>query len=99
MSERATMDEIRTVDELLEAKKVTAEEREFLKDIIETARKNERQIKEYAAQMRTNLSKLSLAVESMEERTFVLNKALQNLLESASSLQLRLMPSDKFYRE
>jgi predicted transcriptional regulator len=93
------MDEIKTVDDLLKAKNVTPEERELLKDIIETARTNERKIREYAEQMKSNFSRLSQALQTMEERTFVLNKALQGLLDAADTLSLRLMPSEKFYRE
>jgi hypothetical protein len=97
--ERATMDEIKTVDDLLKAKKVTPEERELLRDIIETARTNERKIREYAEQMRSNFNRLSKALQTMEERTFILNKALQGLLDATDTLHLKLMPSEKFYRE
>ena len=93
------MDEIKTVDDLLRAKNVTAEERELLKDIIETSRTNERKIREYAEQMKSNFKRLSEALQTMEERTFILNKALQGLLDATDSLHLRLMPSEKFYRE
>jgi len=93
------MDEIKTVDDLLRAKNVTVEEHELLKDVIETARTNERKIREYAEQMRSNFTRLSEALQTMEERTFILNKALQGLLDATDSLHLRLMPSEKFYRE
>jgi DNA-binding transcriptional regulator YhcF (GntR family) len=93
------MDEIKTVDDLLKAKKVTYEERELLQDIIETARTNERKIREYAEQMRSNFNRLSKALQNMEERTVILNKALQGLLDATDTLHLRLMPSEKFYRE
>lgn len=93
------MNEIKTVDDLLEAKNVTLEERELLKDIIDTARANERKIREYAEQMKANFSRLSQALQTMEERTFILNKALQGLLDATDTLHLRLMPSEKFYRE
>jgi hypothetical protein len=98
-AERAMMDEIKTVDDLLKAKNVTPEERELLKDIIEVARTNERKIREYAEQMKANFNRLSLALQTMEERTFILNKALQGLLDATDTLHLRLMPSEKFYRE
>lgn len=97
--ERTLMDEIKTVDDLLRAKNVTTEEHELLKDVIETARTNERKIREYAEQMRSNFTRLSEALQTMEERTFILNKALQGLLDATDSLHLRLMPSEKFYRE
>lgn len=97
--ERAIMDKMKTVEELLKAKKVTSEERELLKDIIETARTNERKIREYAEQMRSNFNRLSQALQTMEERTFILNRALQGLLDATDTLHLRLMPSEKFYRE
>jgi hypothetical protein len=93
------MDEIKTVDDLLKAKKVTLEEHELLQDIIETARTNERKIREYAEQMRSNFNRLSKALQTVEERTFILNKALQGLLDATDTLHLRLMPSEKFYRE
>ena len=97
--EKAMIDEIKTVDDLLKAKKVTPEERELLKDIIEVARTNERKIREYAEQMKANFNRLSQALQTMEERTFILNKTLQGLLDATDTLHLRLMPSDKFYRE
>ena len=97
--ERAMMDEIKTVDDLLKAKNVTPEEHELLKDIIEVARINERKIREYAEQMKANFSRLSQALQTMEERTFILNRALQGLLDATDTLHLRLMPSEKFYRE
>jgi hypothetical protein len=93
------MDEIKTVDDLLKAKKVTHEERELLQDIIETARTNERKIREYTEQMRSNFNRLSKALQTVEERTLILNKALQGLLDATDTLHLRLMPSEKFYRE
>jgi predicted transcriptional regulator len=97
--ENAMIDEIKTVDDLLNAKNVTPEERELLKDIIEVARTNERKIREYAEQMKANFNRLSQALQTMEERTFILNKALQGLLDATDTLHLRLMPSEKFYRE
>jgi hypothetical protein len=97
--ERAIMDNIKTVDDLLKAKNVTPEERELLKDIIETARTNERKIREYTEQMKTNFNRLSQALQTMEERAFILNKALRGLLDEADTLHLRMMPSEKFYRE
>jgi hypothetical protein len=97
--ERVRMNEIKTVDDLLKAKNVTPEERELLKDIIEIARTNERKIREYAEQMRANFNRLSQALQTMEERTFILNKALQGLLDATDTLHLKLMPSEKFYRE
>ncbi|OPY80861.1 MAG: hypothetical protein A4E65_01316 [Syntrophorhabdus sp. PtaU1.Bin153] len=93
------MDEIKTVDDLLKAKNVTPEEHERLKDLIETARANERKIREYADQMRSNFDRLSRALQLMEERTLTLNRALQDLLDASGTFQLRLMSSDKFYRE
>lgn len=93
------IDEIKTVDDLLEAKNVTPEECELLKDIIEVARINEQKIREYAEQMKANFNRLSKALQTMEERTFILNKALQGLLDATDTLHLRLMPSEKFYRE
>ena len=93
------MDDVKTVDELLEDKKVTAEERELLKEVIEAARINEKKIREYADQMRANFGRLSQALQAMEERTFILNKALHDLLDATDTLQLRMMPREKFYRE
>jgi hypothetical protein len=97
--EKAIMSEIKTVDDLLNAKKVSPEERELLKDIIEIARTNERKIREYSEQMRLNFNRLSQALQTMEERTIIINKALQGLLDATDTLHLRLMPSEKFYRE
>ncbi len=94
------IDEIKTVGRSSgKAKNVTPEERELLKDIIEVARTNERKIREYAEQMKANFNRLSQALQTMEERTFILNKALQGLLDATDTLHLRLMPSEKFYRE
>ncbi|WP_028895850.1 hypothetical protein [Syntrophorhabdus aromaticivorans] len=93
------MDEIKTVDDLLKAKNVTPEEYECLKDFIETAKANERKIREYACRMRSNFDRLSQALELIEERMLTLNKALQDLLDASETFQLRLMSSDKFYRE
>lgn len=97
--EKNGMGDIKSVDALLRAKNVTPEEYELLKDIIEIARANERKIREYAEQMRSNFNRLALAIQTMEERTDVLNRALQGLLDATDTLHLRLMPSEKFYRE
>lgn len=93
------MDKVKTVDDLLKAKNVTPEEQELLKDIIEIARANERKIREYADRMKENFSRLTKALQAMEERTFILNEALQSLIDATDTLHLRLMPSEKFYRE
>ncbi len=92
-------EEIRTVDDLIRAKNLTAEELIQFKDMIEEFRERERKIEEYATAARSNLNELSTSMRMLGERAAIMAKALRISLDEMERIQLRMMPSDKFYRE
>jgi hypothetical protein len=93
------MDGIRTIDDLIRAKNLTAEEMTQFKDLIEEFKERERKIKENISTAKSNLNQLLYTIAALGEKTSVLGNALNSLLEEIDIVKLRQMPSDKFYRE
>jgi len=92
-------DEIKSVDDLIRAKNLTAEELMQFRDIIEESKERERKIEEYANAARSNLDQLSASMRILGERAAIVAKALRISLDEMERIQLRMMPSEKFYRE
>jgi hypothetical protein len=93
------MDGIRTVDDLIRAKNLTPEEMTQFKDLIEEFKERERKIKENISTARSNLNQLLNTITTFSEKTSVLGKALNSLVEEIDIAKLKMMSSDKFYRE
>ncbi len=93
------MDGIKTVDDLIRAKNLTPEEMEQFKDLIEEFKERERKIEENISTAKANLNQLFDTLRVIGERTVVLGKALEELLDDVGTRQLKMMPSEKFYRE
>jgi hypothetical protein len=92
-------DEIRTVDDLIKAKNLTAEELVEFKDMIEEFKERERKIEEHVSAAKSNLNQLSNSMKVLGERASIISKALRISLDEMERIQLRMMPNDKFYRE
>ena len=92
-------DNIRTVDDLIKAKNLTAEELVEFKDMIEEFKERERKIEEYVSAAKSNLNQLSSSMRVLGERASIISKALRISLDDMERIQLRMMPNDKFYRE
>jgi hypothetical protein len=93
------MEGIKTVDDLIRAKNLTDEEMLQFKDLIEEFKERENRIKENISTAKSNLNQLFNTIAILGEKTSVLGNVLNILLEELDTNRLRLMPSDKFYRE
>ncbi len=90
---------VKTVDDLLREKGVTAEEQEKLRDIIEECRLREVQIKEASDAARQNITALSDALARIIGSFAIVGKSVDALHDEFTRLQLRMMPEEQFYRE
>jgi cell division protein FtsB len=93
------MKELKTVEELIHSKNLTAEELELHKELIEECRAREARIAEYSRIAQANLEKLSQSLTTLKQRAVVLGDALKVLQERADNLYLKLLPEEIFYRE
>ena len=93
------MNGVKTVDDLLREKGVTAEEQEQLRDIIEECRLREVQIKEASDAARQNIQALSDALTMIIGTFAIVGKSVDALHDEVTQLQLRMMPEEQFYRE
>ncbi len=93
------MGKIRTVDDLLKAKKLTREEWELFRDLIEETKDREKKIARCSAQTKENLKRLSIEIGRTLEQAAILSKSLEKTLDEMESHYLRTMPAHKFYRE
>lgn len=93
------MDEIKTVEDLIRAKKLTAEEEEQLRDIIEECRVREIQIRETSAAARRNLEGLSRSFGLIVDTIAAVGICVTELQAEVERLQLKMMPEEVFYRE
>ncbi len=93
------MDGVKTVDDLLREKGVTADEAEKLRDIIEECRLREVQIKEASDAARQNIQALSDALGTMIDAFALVGRNVDALHDEVAQLQLRMMPEEQFYRE
>jgi polyhydroxyalkanoate synthesis regulator phasin len=93
------MGSIKVVDDLVKAKKLTREEREFFEDLIKETKDREERIEQCSRKTRENLKKFSLDVSIILEQTVILSKLLLQVLDELETHYLRSLPADKFYRE
>jgi len=93
------MDGIKTVDDLIRAKNLTPDEMIQFKDLIEEFKEREKRIEENIRTAKTNLNQLMCSISMLGEKTSVLGKALQSLLNEMDITRLKLMPDEHFYRE
>ena len=93
------MDGIKTIDDLIRAKKLTPEEQEKLREIIEECRNRETQIEEAAQATQQNLESLSRSFGLIVSSVSDVGKAVDELYEEVGRLQLKMMPETQFYRE
>ena len=93
------MDGIKTIDDLIKAKKLTPEEQEELREIIEECRIRETQIEEASRVTRQNLEGLSRSFGLIVSAISDVGKAVDELYEEVGRLQLKMMPETQFFRE
>ncbi|MBA4417118.1 MAG: hypothetical protein C0392_04295 [Syntrophus sp. (in: bacteria)] len=93
------MDNIKAVDDLIKAMKLTREEWELFKDLIEETKDRERKIAQCSRQTRENLKKLSEEITLIFEQTAILSKLLVQILDEMEMHYLSALPVDRFYRE
>lgn len=93
------MSEIKTVDELIQAKNLTEEEMELFADLIREAREREIKSVELSRKTKDNLRRLSVGLDTIVERTTELSRAMDRLLDQMETLYIKSIPDAKFYRE
>jgi hypothetical protein len=90
---------VRTIDDLLRAKHLSAEELELHKELIEQCKERERNIAVCRVETENNLERFARAAEIISQRTTELENALQALVEQTDNLYLKLIPEDHFFHE
>ncbi len=93
------MDGVKTVDDLLREKGVTADEEEKLRDIIEECRLREARIKEASDSARQNIQALSDTFTMIIDTFAAISQSVDALNDEFARLQLRMMPEEQFFRE
>jgi hypothetical protein len=93
------MDGVKTVDDLLREKGVTADEEEQLRDIIEECRVREIRIKQASDAARENIRALSDTLTMIIDTFTIVGRSVDALHEEFGRLQLQMMPEEQFYRE
>jgi len=93
------MDGIKTIDDLIQAKKLTLEEQDELREIIEECRIRETQIEEASRVTKQNLEGLSRSFGLIVSTISDVGKAVDELYEEVGKLQLKMMPETQFFRE
>jgi hypothetical protein len=90
---------IKTVEALIKTKRLTPEELERHRDLIEECLQREKQLEECSARTHDHLSHLSGAMRLLVERTSALEKTIRRATEETENLFLRLMPREEFHQE
>jgi hypothetical protein len=93
------MEGIRTIDDLIKAKGLTAKEEESLREIIEECKLRESQIKVASEQAKHNLEGLSKTFTYLVDGIFNVSQAVSDLHAEVERMQLRIMPEEQFFRE
>ncbi len=93
------MGEYETVDGLLDVLNLSKEELQVHQELIDACRQNEQKLIEYHISTQQNIEKLYTILDTMYERMSVLSVAVDDLVNEAESLSLKMLPADKFYRE
>ncbi len=89
----------RTVDEILKEKKITLEEMEALKGIIEECREREKRINQIMGSLKASFEKLFCAIEVLKHRSELLSTSIESLNAALETLYLLSLPKEKFHRE
>jgi len=92
------MKEIKTVEELIQAKGLSADERELLRDVIEECRRREAQIREASESAKLNLQGLTRTFGAVMATISGIGRAVDDLQEEVERLQLRMMPEEQFFQ-
>ena len=92
------MKEIKTVEELIQAKGLSADEREMLRDVIEECRRREAQIREASESAKRNLQGLTRTFGAVMATISGIGRAVDDLQEEVERLQLRMMPEEQFFQ-
>lgn len=92
------MKDIKTVDDLIRAKGLSAEEQEKLRDIIEECRTRELQIREASETARQNLEGLTKTFGMVIDTISNIGKAVDDLHNEVEKLQLKMMPEEQFFQ-
>jgi hypothetical protein len=98
LREDGRMKGIKTVDGLIQAKGLSAEEQERLHDIIEECRHREVQIREASDTAKRNLEGLSRTFGMIMSTISNIGKAVDDLHDEVDRLQLRMMPEEQFFQ-
>ncbi|MEI6155539.1 MAG: hypothetical protein WCQ90_15800 [Deltaproteobacteria bacterium] len=93
------MNNKKTVDDFLKAKKLTREEREVFKDIIQETKDREEQITQFSQQVKDSYIRLFAEINIFFEKTVILSRTLAQTLDEMETNYLRSLPADRFYRE
>jgi hypothetical protein len=96
--EDGKMKGIKTVDDLIQAKGLSDEEKEKLRNIIQECRVRETKIKEASESARRNLEGLSKTFGLVMDTISSIGKAVDDLHEEVERLQLKMMPEEQFYQ-
>jgi hypothetical protein len=98
MKRSGDMDNIKTVDDLIRARGLSADEQEKLRDIIEECRVREVQIREASESAKRNLEGLSRAFDSVVDTIYTVSRAVDDLQDEVGRLQLTMMPAEQFFQ-
>ena len=93
------MDNKKAIDDFLKAKKLTREEWELFKDIIQETKDREERITQSTRQIRESYKRLFAEINIFFEKIAILNRTLVQTLDEMGTNYLRSLPADRFYRE
>lgn len=94
-----TLDNIKSVDDLVRFKNLTEEELESHKNLIEEFRERERKIQKYSRETRENINSFSEELHIVLDRVSLLGDLLRFLMEEMDRFYLKTLPASNFYRE
>jgi len=93
------MENVKSVNDLLKNMNLTEQEFEAHRELIEECMENERKINRSCASTKQNIEKISGVLRHMSQEMAVLSLSLENLVDQAATLSIRMMPSEKFFHE
>jgi hypothetical protein len=93
------MDNIKAMDDLIRAMKLTRKECELFKDLILEIKDHEEQIPQCSQDTRENLNGFSEEIDIILEQTNILSTLLVEALVEMETQYLRSLPTDRFYHE
>jgi hypothetical protein len=92
------MSRIKTIDELICEKGLTAEELERHRDLIEECKLREMEIRDSSMASARSLQQLSVQLGELENRLILLRRRAEDLQDLTSRLYLKLLPRQSGYR-